>query len=365
MMPLSRSGCSLSLKTHNMGNRGFDAWPTDGAGWVKAEVDHFGSISNAMAYLHRRLVGAIRETALPVKIEGISYNPAAEPPDAEHMYDESVLIDFAPYDRSYAEPLFESEHPRNVFYDGVHAAWQKNGFRGDSCIFEYYRKYSFHSLPVLLLKLISEELPYYAKTLGVDGLGCFTEPGDWIPYEPTMLLIAALSWDADLDGASYVESYLRDRYGPAAGAVGVYLAHVERAGRAIFDRPRGNYQSIEAVSGAKRSYALAREALAGAESRLVPDSDGAFMVERLGWNLDYAIADTDISYHQLRSEFVEADRSKQRAERIAVEHQFDGVVMNSWRHFDRYSRETRPERWWMESTAERLAFYEAYRSEWE
>jgi hypothetical protein len=117
-----------------MGNRGFDAWPTDGAGWVKAEVDHFGSISNAMAYLHRRLVGAIRETALPVKIEGISYNPAAEPPDAEHMYDESVLIDFAPYDRSYAEPLFESEHPRNVFYDGVHAAWQENGFRGSSSV---------------------------------------------------------------------------------------------------------------------------------------------------------------------------------------------------------------------------------------
>ena len=307
----------------------FDAWPTDGALWVKADVDHFGGISNAEAYVHGRLTEAVQEAGLEVKMEGLSYVPAVDPPDPQYMYGESTLIDFAIYDRSYSEPLFGESYPINAYYNEVLKRWRDSGFQGDTCIYEYYTKYSWHSLPVVLPRLISAEVPYYCKVLGADGIGIYAEAADWITHELTQRLVAALSWNADLDGAAFVKSYLSERYGPAAEEMAAYLDLVEDAGRALYDRVQGNYENLENVSKVREGYLEAKASLDRAARRVEAGSAGAFLVQRLGWNLDYAVADTEISYYHLLQEPDESERARERLQELITRHRFDGVLLDS------------------------------------
>ena len=307
----------------------FDAWPTDGALWVKEDVDRFGSISNAEAYIHGRLSEAIEQTELNVKVEGLSYVPAVDPPDPQYMYGEDTLIDFAMYDRSYAEPLSGPNYPRNVYYNEVLERWRDSGFEGDTCIYEYYTKYSWHSLPVVLPKLISEEVPYYRKVLGADGLGIYAEAADSITHELTHRLVAALCWNADLDGDGFVRSYLAERYGPAAEEMATYLRLVEEAGRSLYDRVHGNYETVENVGKVRQGYIDARASLGRAAKRAEPRSAGSFLIERLGWNLDYAIADTEIDYYRLLQKPDKSRHAEERVAELVSRHQFSGVLLNS------------------------------------
>ncbi|MDP9382808.1 MAG: DUF4838 domain-containing protein [Chloroflexota bacterium] len=289
----------------------FDAWPPDNAKWAKSDIDKLGTIPNANAYVTMRLSAAIRDALPDVRVETVAYGAATKPPTAEYMYDADAIIDFAPHGRSYSQLISDSSSTRNSYYVHLIKEWRAS-FDGNVSMYEYYRKYTWHSLPVVLPKLIGQEVPYY-DSIGVNGFGTYSEPADWLTYELTHRLVAALSWDTRMDPDAYVARHVNERYGAAGGEVASYLAHVETAGRAIFSGAWGNYGSLTAMTEARASYLRARDALNAARTKVTSTSTEGFLLDRLFRNVEFAIADTEINYYHVSRNYAAAEAARERA----------------------------------------------------
>ena len=306
----------------------FDAWPPDMACWPPRVVERFGSIANAQAYVTRRLSEAVRRELPGVAVEALAYIPDVEPPAREWMYDDATILDIAPYDRSHGEPLESSQHPRNRYYREVIERWRDSGFGGTLAIYEYYRRYAWCSRPVLLPGLIGREMPYYHR-LGARGFGIYSEPADRLTYELTHLLVAALSWSVDLTVRAWVQAYLADRYGAASAALGGYVRRCEEAARLLFDRVDGNDANLDVVADARDAYLRAREYLGEAREQ-AGDEAAAYLIERLGWNLEFTIADIEASYFRLLDgpdAARRAEEAHQRARALVAAHRLDGIIL--------------------------------------
>jgi hypothetical protein len=313
----------------------FDAWPPDAASWSSRTVEDFGSVANA----YRHVVSAIRdafERHLPdrdLTVEAIAYSSHVRPPDPEHMYADDVFVEFAPngQDRSLAVPTNQQTgEGTDEGYDDWLRAWREQ-FDGTIGIYEYYRRYSWHSLPVVLPDLIRQEVPYYDE-VGADGLRTYGEPADWITYELTHLLVARLAWDTGLDVTAWLNAYLDERYGSAAEAMSGYVTDVEAGSRAFLtsqkDALTGDFQDPEAVSEGLDRYRAARDKLDRAAD--AADSGAAtHLIDRLAANAEYAVADAEISLHGAAGDADAVERSRDRVRELVDELRFDGVVLDS------------------------------------
>jgi hypothetical protein len=313
----------------------FDAWPPDRATWPDRVVDAFGSVANAYAHLVNELVAGIAERDLDVTVEAIAYQTHLEVPDPEYMYDDRVVVDFAAIDRSYAAPIDDPDVASNRAYLDTLREWRE-AFDGTMGLYEYYRKYSWHSLPVVLPDLIGDDVPGYVD-VGLDAVGSYSEPADWLTYELTHLLVAALSWDTDLSADGYVQRYLAERYGPAADAVGTYLLAVEEAGRTLFDSFDGRLDDPEAVAAATERYERAQDVLGEAREGVAPDSTEAFLLDRLLGNLDYALADMELAAATIEGDSTAEAVAKQRFEDAMVAERFAGTVLQCRFPINRYT----------------------------
>ncbi|MFB6219014.1 MAG: DUF4838 domain-containing protein [Halobacteriaceae archaeon] len=307
----------------------FWAWPPDGAEWPPEAVESYGSPVNAYARVVNRLAAAVdAELDRAVEIEAIAYYSNLWPPDTEYMYDDDVVVDLAAYDRSYADPI--DAPGENEYYADAFRAWRA-AFDGPLRAHEYYRKYSWHSLPVVLPELLAADLAAY-RELGVDGILSYPEAADWLTYELTHLLEAAMAWDTDLDVAAYTGRYREERYGRAADAMAEYFDCVERAGRALFDGAQGRYDDKDALSTALDAYRGARAAIEDGLDLPVgyftePEGERVeFLLERLSINAEYAVADTTANLHEVRGEDDAAARERLRAGRLVLENRFSGVL---------------------------------------
>lgn len=314
----------------------FDAWPPDVAKWPKRVIKRFGRASNAEAYLTGRLSRALRAKVPWVRVEQVAYRPATKPPSPKYMYGPNAFIDVAPYDRSYAEPIFGPRYERNEYYRELIERWRAR-FDGELGVHEYYRKYRWRSLPVVMPNLIGQEIPYY-RSLGTSGLRTYSEPADWLTYELTHLLVAAMSWNHALDPQAFVGTYLRQRYGAAARETGRYFSLVESAARELFDRKAGNYGSEAGVSDALDHYIRAREAVEAARATVAPESTPAFLLKRLERNAHYAVADTSITYYDDRNEPEKVGRAKKRMRELVEKHRFDGIVLQNLHSMRRFKK---------------------------
>lgn len=314
----------------------FDAWPPDGARWPQKAIDEFGSIPNAEAHLINELNDQMQQRLPRVTVENIAYQPALEPPDPEYMYDDEVIIDFAPYNRSYTEPIFGPTYDKNRDFSELMERWESSGFGGDKAIYEYYTKYSWHSLPNEFPDLISQEIPFY-RAAGANGFGIYSEPADWLAYELNHLLVAVLSWNTELDSEGIVDNYLKDRYGPAAGDMQIYIDLVEEAGRALFDRPRGNYEDPQAVTTAYRNYLAARESLTAAASKAGQHPGTGHVLKGRLSNIAFAIADTEIAYYEVLGQQTDSVEAKRRTQELVEAQYMSGVGLKGWFGLRRYT----------------------------
>lgn len=343
----------------------FDAWPPDGAKWPPSVIQKFGSIANAQAHVTNRLNAAVQRELPGVRVENIAYTPAIEPPDAGTMYGPAVLIDFAWFGRSYRDPIYESAFPRNVMFNSLIKKWRDNGFKGDTGIYEYYRKYAWHSLPVVLPKLIGLEIRHYQKQ-GANGLGIYSEPADWMTYEVTHALVAALSWDTNIKADNWMSAYLRDRYGAGAPAMQKYFEAVEDAGRTLFHKAGGgDFGQKEEVTRAREKYLQAKAALSEARAQAPAGSAATLLIERLDWNADFAIADTEVYYYgkSVQDEPAKAQAARERLRELTQAHRFDGVILQNSYSTRRYGGSPQPNQGGMSDKARR-DLHEMYRRQW-
>ncbi len=338
----------------------FDAWPPDGAKWAPQVVAQFGGIPNAQAFVTNRLTDAIQRAGLDVQVENISYSVAVDAPDADKMYHPSTFIDFCYYGRSYRDLIFDSEFPQNKKLNALISQWKTNGFRGNIGIYEYYRKYAWHSLPVVLPTTYEREIPYY-HSQGANGFGIYSEPADWITYEVTHALVAALSWDTNLKADQWLGDYLRSRYGNSAQELKQYFVAVEAASRALLHyKGAGDYDRPQSVEATRAAYLDAQKALQAAGAK-AEDARAKFLIERLEWNLDYALANVDEPYYRQHKDVTKADAARARLQEIVEKHRLDGIILQNTYSVRRYQkalddRETRE--------AARERYYSVYHSAW-
>jgi hypothetical protein len=186
--------------------------------------------------------------------------------------------------------------------------------------------------------------------MGVAGLGMYSEPADWLTFELSHLLVAALTWNASLDVDEFVSEYVSERFGDAAEHIAVYIRLMEEAAQTIFDRPHGDFSNTARVSAVRELYARAVDELQGISQ---PNRH----IQLLTWNLAYAQADVDISYHT----FVRPDEhavaaARQRMRDLLERHQFDGIVLRHPAAIRRVQPAT--------TAATLRSAYTAYRQQW-
>ncbi|MDQ6422164.1 DUF4838 domain-containing protein [Paenibacillus sp. LHD-117] len=302
----------------------FDSWPPDVATWPPAVLAKFGTSANAYAYVVNKLHAAVKEQLPGVRIEAIAYATHVNPPSAEYQYDESVLIDFAPYFRSYRDSVFS---PANQSVINQINSW-KDKFEGTFTMYEYYRRYAFHSLPVVFPQLIGQELPYY-KQFGMDGIGTYSEPGDWITFEITHIILAKMSWNADLNAQELIQDYIQSRYGAAADEMEEYFRLVEEAGRSIYNSPTGDMNNATRVTEMRTKYLQAKEQLESALTKTADGSKESYMAERLLWNIEFAIADVSVDYYRLLGDNASMAASRAQAQNVMNAHRFDGIILQN------------------------------------
>lgn len=309
----------------------FDAWPPDGVNWTESALDKYGSASNAYAHVVNELTDAVHEELSDVRIEAIAYQSHIDPPDKEHMFNEDTIIDFAPISRSQTIPIYEGE---NKQFTEVIDQW-KDAYNGDFAIYSYYRRYSYHSAPVVLGKLIGDDIPYYMEK-GVNGIGLYSEPADWMPFELSHLIIADMSWDTSIDANDYIQTYIKDRYPKASDEMEYYFDLVENAGRTIFYKPFNSYDDIDNIESARKDYSKAKEKLKEARKKVSDDTREGFMLQRLDWNMDYTRVDIDYSYYQLKGNQENMKEAEEKVMDLVDKHRFDGIILQNSYLMQRY-----------------------------
>lgn len=302
----------------------FDSWPPDVATWPPAVLAKFGTSANAYSYIVNKLHEAITEQLPGVRVEAIAYASHVQPPSEQYLYDESILIDFAPYFRSYRDSVFS---PANQSVINQINSW-KSKFEGTFTMYEYYRRYAFHSLPIVLPQLIGEELPYY-KQFGMDGIGTYSEPGDWITFEITHFILAKMSWNAELNASELIEDYIEARFGGASDDMKTYFQLVEEAGRSIYNSPTGDMNNATRVTEMRSKYLQAKQNLENALAKAISGSKESYMIERLLWNIDFSIADVSVDYYRLLGDNANMAESRMQAQHAMNKHRFDGIILQN------------------------------------
>ncbi|MHA0856134.1 DUF4838 domain-containing protein [Paenibacillus sp. CMAA1364] len=302
----------------------FDAWPPDVASWPPAVLTKFGTSANAYAYVVNKLHAAVTQQLPGVRIEAIAYASHVDPPSQEYKYDESILIDFAPYFRSYRDTVFSSGNQSVINQIN---SW-KNTFNGTFTMYEYYRRYAFHSLPIVLPQLIGQELPYY-KTFGMEGIGTYSEPADWITFEITHYILAKLSWNADVNAQEVITDYIQSRYGAASVDMAEYFRLTEEAARSIYNSPTGDMNNTTRVTGMRNNYLQAKSTLESALSKVAAGKPEAYMIQRLLWNIDFSIADVSVDYYRLLGDNTNMVASRLQAQDALNAHRFDGIILQN------------------------------------
>ncbi|MFE7708113.1 DUF4838 domain-containing protein [Streptomyces sp. NPDC057486] len=288
----------------------FDCWPPDVWQFQNEILRRYGTPSNAESVVVNKLAAAVREQLPGVRVERIAYASTVEPPDPAYACDPDVIVDFAPYSRNYTGGLGDSAVAANAKLAGPLRRWRES-FDGTLCMYEYYRRYRWRSLPVQVLDTVSADVAFEAA-LGVDGMGMYCEPADWIPHEHLQSLVAAKAWDPGLDGPAYLDGYLTARFGPAA--VSAMRRYFTATGKDpdVFNGTAGAADGVEHYSAARTALLDARDGVA--------DDSGRLVVDRLVLNTDIALADMEVG----RSG-TPAVREKYR--RAVEANRFAGVVL--------------------------------------
>ncbi|MFB8085171.1 DUF4838 domain-containing protein [Streptomyces sp. NPDC055992] len=295
----------------------FDCWPPDVGAFQKPVLDRYGTASNAESVVVNELARVLRRELPGVRVERIAYASTVRPPDAEHASDPDVIVDFAAYSRTYDGHLGDPAVKPNVPFADALRAWRAT-HTGPLAMYEYYRRYRWRSLPVHPLTTIAGDLAFEAG-LGLDGIGMYSEPGDWITYEHVQSLVAALAWDGSLDGEAFLDGYLHARFGE--GAVPAMRRYYD------LTRPDPDTHTPAALTTA---YGQARAALGEAAGQ-VTDAAPRTVLDRLTRNADLALADMRIGLAPAGSAELDAARREYRA--LVHRNRFNGIClpnMQAW-----------------------------------
>jgi len=201
-----------------------------------------------------------------LKIEFIVYSEHQSPPPHAGIAMRNLLMDFCPGSRS-----FEGE-----------VAW-----------YSYYTKYIMRSLRIVMLRLIQQGMDYL-HSLGVVGIGCFTDPGNWFTYEFNPYVIVKTACNSDVNVNSLIADDTKTEFGAAAKRIEEYFRPIEttvpRAIRIQGGPPANSKQVEKYLRGFQDCSSILRQGLYAADG----DKRDVFLMHKLELSLTYATLDYKI-----------------------------------------------------------------------
>jgi len=286
----------------------FDCWPPDVAKWAQCpEMAALGTAVDRQAKLMNEVDSLLKTIRPGLKLELIAYGQVLEPPHSVAL-NPDILVDFCPIDQSFERPVYDTSMAANIDYCRAVRQWRQC-YTGDMALYSYYRKYAWHSLPVVLPQFMQQELGWYGSQ-GFRGVSTYCEPGDWYTYEVNHYALAGLAWDPCANVDSLTDAVLRVRYGAGVGvARDIYrvLGDVVREYGSI---PYTRSKPVDSVLTVLRSC---KAAAAG--------------ITRLGVMLDYVIGDLEII--RLRSEGADIAPRVKELVGLLEAHAQEGVFVSS------------------------------------
>ncbi|MFJ2960129.1 DUF4838 domain-containing protein [Streptomyces sp. NPDC087270] len=293
----------------------FDCWPPDSAVWPKAALTAYGTAGNAETVVVNAVVAALRDAAPGVRVERIAYGAAIDPPTGGHSFDPDVIVDFAPYGRTYSAALDDPSSTTNAGYLALLRQW-RDAHEGPLAVYDYSRRYRWRQLPANVLPVLARDAAVY-RSLGLSGIGCYAEPADWLSAEAVHLFAAHSAWDPALDDGQFLGAYLPARFGASAAAMADYFA------RTTADPD----QLGSAAPSFRDSYTAARADLDSARRAVPAGSPRRLVLDRLDQAAEISLADVAIS---LAASGTAAERTEaaDRYEQLTLRHRFDGVQLD-------------------------------------
>ena len=214
----------------------FALLPPDGTLWSEdAASQRQGSPSRRQALVTRAVWQALRRHKLAVMLSTTAYHNHANYPENLRIPSD-VMVDVAPFYQSYREPIFDPTAKHNASHLDELRQWTRN-HDGPISLYTYYRKYFWMSKPVIFPGLMWSEMSYL-RDRGVEGIGMYSEPGDWLTYELQHYLHARLAADTSQDVTALVQDYCETRFETGANAMSSWfwtLSKVTTRSTRLFD----------------------------------------------------------------------------------------------------------------------------------
>ncbi|MFH8473967.1 DUF4838 domain-containing protein [Streptomyces sp. NPDC018000] len=306
----------------------FDCWPPDGATWPRATLAEFGTVTNAEVHVVNSLVAALADAGLDVPVEHIAYIPALDPPTAGYAFDPDVIIDFAAILRTYTVSIGDPSSSVNAYHLDVLRRWRAT-HPGTLAIYDYSRRYRWRELgnPIGVL---AQDAEMY-RGVGVNGIGMYAEPANWLQFEAVHLFGARSAWDPALTYDDFTSSYLPARFGPAAQEMADYLLRTSDD-PTVLDTP-GQGVAL------RTKYRAAAADVAAARAKTAGTSAAALVLDRLAWGCELALADIDISRCTQANDQVGKQQAMALYRRLTQRHRFNGIQLESSYTTPRYGEQ--------------------------
>jgi hypothetical protein len=305
----------------------FDAWPPDDTVWCPRDLRQIGPPPVIQAVTLRALQAAVKRAHLRTQIETVAYDTSRtlEPPPGG--LPPEMQVDFAPYNRSFAQPLWG---PQNARYWKALQGWLR--LHQHVGLYSYYVKGRWLSRPVLIPSLIAKELNRLAA-LRLNAVSSYADSRSWVAYEVNHLATAAYSWDARRPYGPFISDYAAHRFGSASvGAVREYLRQTELGARVLFTDAPGAFRSKAQLNDALDHWRAAARELDIAEAVTPRDAGATRLLDRLRVSLDLGILDAGSVAAQLAGrpasvEETAADRLLSNAAALGL---VQGIVPNDF-----------------------------------
>ncbi|MFF1918097.1 DUF4838 domain-containing protein [Streptomyces sp. NPDC058239] len=306
----------------------FDCWPPDGATWSKATLAEFATATNAEVHVVNKLVAAIADAGLHVQVERIAYGAGLDTPTAGYTFDPKVLIDFAAYGRTYSVPLGDPSSAVNAHHLDVLRRWRA-AHPGTLAIYDYSRRYRWRELgnPIGVL---AQDADVY-RSVGVNGVGAYSEPANWLQFEAIHLFGARSAWNPTLTYDDFMSSYPPARFGPAAQEMADYLLRTADDPDVLNTPGQG--------TALRTKYQAAAADVAAARAKTVGTSAAAIVLDRLAWGCELALADIDITRCAQANDQAGKQRAMARYRQLTQRHRFNGIQLESLYTTPRYGEQ--------------------------
>ncbi|MBN1256240.1 MAG: DUF4838 domain-containing protein [Planctomycetes bacterium] len=217
-------------------------WPIDNGKWCECDdCQALGNPTNQLLLLihdcNSEVRKARREGRLQreVEIAFLAYHetlPVPSRPLPEGFDHEHIIATFFPIERCYAHPFADPSCTEiNQAMRDYWEAWTRPDcyFKGDMQMGEYYNVALFAGIPVVFMKILAADIPYYYATGARHMHYMHVAIADWGTMALTNYQYAALLWNHELDSATFLEDFMARRYREQAALMYEFYSLLEKA----------------------------------------------------------------------------------------------------------------------------------------